>query len=203
MVVRVGLCMLQGARHAHIRSLELASEECNIPILIHELRTASQFKKYKCDVYVLPGGETTTMPRTGGSIENGGSGLLQPLFSHLRESNAPVLGTCAGAILLCDPDDGGEPLLPASIERNAYGRQVDSFQDSVNVRLFDGEFPGVFIRAPRFEQSSINCEGIATHDGEIVGILHKSRVALTFHPELTDDSRFHVWLLQQALNSSE
>ena len=104
---------------------------------------------------------------------------------------------------MCGPDDGGEPLLPARIERNAYGRQVDSFQDSVNVRLFDGEFPGVFIRAPRFEQSSINCEGIATHDGEIVGILHESRVALTFHPELTDDSRFHVWLLQQALNSSE
>ena len=74
MVVRVGLCMLQGARHAHIRSLEHASEEGNIPIIIHELRTASQFKKYKCDVYVLPGGETTTMRRTGGSLENGGSG---------------------------------------------------------------------------------------------------------------------------------
>ena len=203
MVVRVGLCMLQGARHAHIRSLERASEQSGIAISVHELRTASHFMKHECDVYILPGGETTTMRRTGARVELGGSGLLPALFSHLRESNAPVLGTCAGAILLCEPEDGGEPLLPARIGRNAYGRQVDSFQDAVNVQLFNREYPGVFIRAPRFDQSSINCHKIANHNGEVVGIMHDNRVALTFHPELTEDPGFHVWLLNQASNSSE
>ena len=203
MVVRVGLCMLQGARHAHIRSLERASEQSGISISIHELRTASQFMKHECDVYILPGGETTTLRRTGARLELGGSGLLPVLFSHLRESNPPVLGTCAGAILLCVPEDGGAPLLPASIDRNAYGRQVDSFQDTVNVQLFNREFQGVFIRAPRFDQSSINCHSIANRNGEVVGIMHNNRVALTFHPELTDDPGFHVWLLQQGSDSSE
>tara|TARA_Y100000768_G_scaffold385187_1_gene370770 strand:- start:725 stop:1336 length:612 start_codon:yes stop_codon:yes gene_type:complete len=203
MVVRVGLCMLQGARHAHIRSLQHASELSGIQILIHELRTELQFQKYHCDVFILPGGESTTMRKTGGARESGGSGLLPALFSHLRESNSPVLGTCAGAILLCDPEDGGEPLFPASIDRNAYGRQMDSFQDVIDVSLFNSQFPGVFIRAPRFNQSSIRCDSIVFHEKEVVGIKHNSRMALTFHPELTNDSRFHVWLLQQASHSSE
>ena len=203
MVVRVGLCMLQGARHAHIRSLHNASNQTGIEISIHELRTESQFSKQNCDVYILPGGESTTMRKTGGDTAMGGSGLLPAFFSHLRKTNLPVLGTCAGAILLCEPRDGGEALLPASIERNAYGRQTDSFQDTINVSLFDGEFPGVFIRAPRFDQSSIQCKSIALHGKEVVGIMHNSRMALTFHPELTEDCRFHVWLLQQASHSSE
>ena len=204
MVVRVGLCMLQGARHAHIRSLQQASERSGIEIDICELRTESQLLKQHCDAYILPGGESTTLRRTGGDAKSGGSGILPALFSHLRESNTPVLGTCAGAILLCDPRDGGDPLLPASIDRNAYGRQTESFQDIVTVSLFDiAEFPGVFIRAPRFEQSSIRCESIALHNEEVVGIRHDSRMALTFHPELTEDSRFHIWLLQQASHSSE
>jgi 5'-phosphate synthase pdxT subunit len=203
MVVRVGLCMLQGARHAHIQSLQHASEQSGIEILIHELRTESQFQKYHCDVFILPGGESTTMRKTGGDRESGGSGLLPALFSHLRESNSPVLGTCAGAILLCNPDDGGAPLFPASIDRNAYGRQTDSFQDVLDVSLFNSQFPGVFIRAPRFNQSSIRCDSIAFHENEVVGIKYNSRMALTFHPELTNDSRFHVWLLQQASHSSE
>ena len=168
MVVRVGLCMLQGARHAHIQSLQHASEQSGIEILIHELRTESQFQKYHCDVFILPGGESTTMRKTGGDRESGGSGLLPALFSHLRESNSPVLGTCAGAILLCNPDDGGEPLFPASIDRNAYGRQTDSFQDVLDVSLFNSQFPGVFIRAPRFNQSSIRCDSIVFHENEVV-----------------------------------
>ena len=202
MVVRVGLCMLQGGRHAHIRSIQQASELSGINISIHELRTESQFQKNICDVYILPGGESTTMRKTGGDCKSGGSGLLPALFSHLRESNSPVLGTCAGAILLCDPEDGGEPLFPAKIDRNAYGRQTDSFQDVIEVSLFNDQFPGVFIRAPRFNQSSIDCDSIVFHGDEVVGIKQNSRVALTFHPELTNDSRFHVWLLQEASNSS-
>ena len=203
MVVRVGLCMLQGARHAHIQSLQQASNQSGIEILIHELRTESQFRKDICDVYILPGGESTTMRKTGGGSESGGSGLLPALFSYLRESNSPVLGTCAGAILLCDPKDGGEPLFPANIDRNAYGRQADSFQDVIEVSLFKDKFQGIFIRAPRFNQSSIGCEPVVFHGEEVVGIKHNSRLALTFHPELTNDSRFHVWLLQQASHSSE
>ena len=94
-------------------------------------------------------------------------------------------------------------MFPANIDRNAYGRQTDSFQDVIEVSLFKDKFQGIFIRAPRFNQSSIGCEPVVFHGEEVVGIKHNSRLALTFHPELTNDSRFHVWLLQQASHSSE
>ena len=191
----VGVLALQGGFEKHKKILD--------KIGVQSTFVKNEIDLYRTDALIIPGGESTTLRRTGGAVELGGSGLLSSLFSHLRESNSPVLGTCAGAILLCDPDDGGDSLLPAAIDRNAYGRQKASFQDLVKVNLFDSEFPGVFIRAPRFVQSSIHCDKVATHGDEVVGILHKSRLALTFHPELTDDPRFHVWLLQQASNSSQ
>ena len=203
MVIRIGLAMLQGARHEHAQALYNAADELKLEIEVIPLRSKVDIIGEKIDGIILPGGESTTMRKTGGDLESGGSGLLPALFSHLRESNSPVLGTCAGAILLCNPDDGGEPLFPASIDRNAYGRQTDSFQDVLDVSLFNSQFPGVFIRAPRFNQSSIRCDSIVFHENEVVGIKHNSRMALTFHPELTNDSRFHVWLLQQASHSSE
>ena len=87
----------------YVQSLQHASEQSGIEILIHELRTESQFQKYHSDVFILPGGESTTMRKTGGDIESEEVDL-PALFSHLREFNSPVLGTCAGAILLCNPD---------------------------------------------------------------------------------------------------
>lgn len=202
-MVEVGLCMIQGARHAHIRALDSAAEYLNCPLVIHELRTREDVIKTPCDAYVLPGGESTVMRLTGGPEEHGGSGLLPALFERLRHTDATVLGTCAGAILLCDPQDGGQPLIPATIDRNAYGRQVDSFQSIIDAPLLSRSFPGVFIRAPRFESLSVDAKVAANNGDEPVGVISGRRLALTFHPELTEDFGFHIWLLNTAMGPIE
>jgi len=199
--LEIGLCMLQGARHIHIAALERAATELDIRINIHQLRTESDLDAVATtlNAVVLPGGESTTMRLTGGAEESGGSGLLPNLFSLLRSrQELPVLATCAGAILLCEPQDGGRPLIDAQIDRNAYGRQADSFESQISANLLEREFPGVFIRAPRFSSLGGNAKVAATSGIETVGVLTGCRLALAFHPELSSDSGFHRWLLAAA-----
>ena len=103
----------------------------------------------------------------------------------------------------CDPQDGGQPLIPATIDRNAYGRQVDSFQSIIDAPLLSRSFPGVFIRAPRFESLSVGAKVAANNGDEPVGVISGRRLALTFHPELTEDFGFHIWLLNTAMGPIE
>ena len=188
--------MLQGARHTHMAALHVAAEQSGIEIEIHELRKAVDLVNAQPHAIVFPGGESTTMRLTG---NDPASGLLPALFDWIREDSArPVLGTCAGAILLCDPQDDGDRLVAAEIDRNAYGRQADSFQSALDAKILDRQFPGVFIRAPRFTSVGDSVEVVVTHDSEVVGVKHGNRLALTFHPELSEDSGFHEWLLQTA-----
>ena len=193
-MLRIGLVMLQGARHVHMSALQRAADECSIEISLHELRMASDLVEADPHALVLPGGESTTMRLTGNHET---SGLLPAVFGWIRsDSSRPVLGTCAGAILLSDPQDGGAPLIPASIDRNAYGSQSDSFQDEVYSEMLGRKFPGVFIRAPRFDLIDDSALIAATHEEEVVGIRHGNRLALTFHPELSTDTGFHRWLIE-------
>ena len=193
-MLRIGLVMLQGARHVHMSALQRAADECSIEISLHELRMASDLVEAAPHALVLPGCESTTMRLTGNHET---SGLLPAVFDWIRNApSRPVLGTCAGAILLSDPQDGGAPLIPASIDRNAYGSQSDSFQDEVYSEMLGREFPGVFIRAPRFDSIDDSAQVAATHEGEVVGFRHGNRLALTFHPELSTDTGFHRWLIE-------
>ena len=193
-MLRIGLVMLQGARHVHMSALQRAADECSIEISLHELRMESDLVEADPHALVLPGGESTTMRLTGNHET---SGLLPAVFDWIRnDPSRPVLGTCAGAILLSDPQDGGAPLIPACIDRNAYGSQSDSFQDEVYSEMLGREFPGVFIRAPRFDSIDDSAQVAATHEGEVVGIRHGNRLALTFHPELSTDTGFHRWLIE-------
>ena len=195
-MLRIGLVMLQGARHAHISTLEQASEETGIGIEIYELRKASDLAYADPHALVIPGGESTTMRLTGNDPK---SSLLPAIFDWIRSNDElPVLATCAGAILLAHPDDGGKPLVDATVERNAFGSQSESFQSPLDALALDREFPGVFIRAPRFAATSSHSEVTATLGGEVVGVRTQNRMALTFHPELSSDSGFHVWLLETA-----
>ena len=186
-MVVIGIAMLQGARHAHIDAIQRAATELSIEIEIVELRTMEDLEKHPIDALMLPGGESTVM-RLRGNDEV--SRLLPSLYEWMRENESrPVLATCAGAILLADPQDGGEPLVDAEIDRNAFGRQADSFESAL-----DCGFPGVFIRAPRFGE--VRDEVECTLSGEVVGVRRGNRIALTFHPELSDDSRYHRMLLE-------
>lgn len=186
-MVVVGIAMLQGARHAHIDAIQRASDELSLTTKVVELRTVEDLQQQDIDALLLPGGESTVM-RLRGNDE--ASRLLPALFAWMRENEArPVLATCAGAILLADPQDGGPPLVDAEIDRNAYGGQVDSFESTL-----DCGFPGVFIRAPRFGEVRDDVE--CTLSGEAVGVRNGNRIALTFHPELSNDSRYHRMLLE-------
>lgn len=186
-MVVIGIAMLQGARHAHIEAIQRAASELSMDVEIVELRTVEDLQQQPIDALMLPGGESTVMRLRG---NDAASRLLPALFAWMRENDSrPVLATCAGAILLADPQDGGEPLVDAEIDRNAYGGQADSFESAL-----DCGFPGIFIRAPRFGEvrDSIEC----TLDGEVVGVRKGNRIALTFHPELSEDSRYHRMLLE-------
>lgn len=146
---------------------------------------------------MIPGGESTTM-----TLLMERMGLLEPLRKALA-AGLPAFGTCAGAILLADAlddaRDGQRPLGAlggVSLRRNAWGRQVDSFEAPVAVEGLEGEFPGVFIRAPRFESTG-DADVIARlDDGEPVGVREGKVMALAFHPELSGDVRLHQEFLK-------
>jgi 5'-phosphate synthase pdxT subunit len=230
-MLRVGLAMLQGARHEHAEALRGAANELGLPLEIVQCRRSDDIDG-TLDALVLPGGESTTM-----RIASQHESLLSALFSWMEaHPNRPVLGTCAGAILLAEPGDQRSPFIAASISRNAWGRQRDSFEAVVSVSLqapqavhqhgyepaqrdrfahqplevasqgaaavVDG-FPGVFIRAPRFNPNGLEATPIATLGEEVVGVLDGSRLGVTFHPELTLDRRFHRWLLTAATLNKE
>ncbi len=177
--------MLQGARHEHMQALQKAAQSMNLEIDIRQLRKSSDIEGI--DALVLPGGESTAM-----KIASQSEDLYAGLWDYLQQEGIPVLGTCAGAILLSQ-----QKLINTQIERNAFGRQRESFQSQIKMNI-DGEseFPGIFIRAPRFTGECNN--PIAWLGDEVVGVLEGNKMALTFHPELTDDLRFHIWLLNSA-----
>ena len=227
-MLRIGLAMLQGARHEHEEALLASAIDLNLDVEIVHLRSAKDVDE-TIDALVLPGGESTAMRKASTS-----EGLLDGLYSWMEEHDGrPVLGTCAGAILLAMPDGDRPPFVQAEISRNAWGRQRQSFEAPVDVDLplhqsssvkvirtadefghtpltVDGKgndedstmFPGVFIRAPRFDSASVKCEVIARFRDEVVGVIDGSKCAVTFHPELTGDRRFHTWLLLQMIKQT-
>ena len=229
-MLRVGLAMLQGARHEHAEALRGAAKELGVEVDIVECRRADHVDD-TLDALILPGGESTTM-RIASRYES----LLVALFAWMDDHpERPVLGTCAGAILLASPEGDRPPYLAAGISRNAWGRQRESFEAVVEVNLEVPEadyqqsepagrdrfahqplevtsqaasalrdgFPGVFIRAPRFDQEALNCTPVVHLGEEVVGVLDGKKLGVTFHPELTLDRRFHRWLLHEAINATE
>ena len=200
-MLRIGLVMLQGARHAHLHALNEAAKDLQIEVEIFELRHKNDLLQCNPQAIVLPGGESTTMRLVGNSLN---SQLLPALFQLMREnSNLPVLGTCAGAILLSDPQDNGEKIVDANISRNAFGNQSESFQSVINSPLLSRDFPGIFIRAPRFLDLGGEASIVALIDDETVGVRTNNRIALTFHPELSGDFAFHKWLINKAAEVSK
>ena len=200
-MLRIGLVMLQGARHAHLYALKEAAKDLQIEVEIFELRNKNDLLQCNPQAIVLPGGESTTMRLVGNSLN---SQLLPALFQLMREnSNLPVLGTCAGAILLSDPQDNGEKIVDANISRNAFGNQSESFQSVINSSLLSRDFPGIFIRAPRFLDLGGEASIVASIDDETVGVRTNNRIALTFHPELSGDFAFHKWLINKAAEVSK
>lgn len=179
----IGVLALQGAFRAHVERLSALGAN------VRKVRTAAQLD----DVHalVMPGGESTTMSNLLMS-----AGLFTPIAERL-EAGMPVLGTCAGMILLAEKIlDGRDDqrhfgVLDITVRRNGYGRQINSFETDLDIEGLDRPFHGVFIRAPRVESVGPDVQVLARREGDPVFVRQGVVLATGFHPELTDDGRIH------------
>ena len=185
--LHVGVLALQGAVREHCQAL------AGLGVLPVEVRSPSDLEGV--DMLVLPGGESTTM-----SLLLGSSGLMEPLNERLREG-MPAFGTCAGMILLGTrivdgrPDQRALGAIDIDVRRNAFGRQVDSFEADLPVRGLDAPLHAVFIRAPVVERVGPEVEVLAEVDGRAVCCRQGPVVVSAFHPELSGDTRLHELFL--------
>ncbi|WP_034508895.1 pyridoxal 5'-phosphate synthase glutaminase subunit PdxT [Blastococcus sp. URHD0036] len=187
----IGVLALQGDVREHLAALAAEGADA-VPVRRPEELAA-------VDGLVLPGGESTTIAKLAARF-----GLMEPLRAAVR-SGLPVYGSCAGMVLLADrlldaPADqetvGG---LDVTVRRNAFGRQVDSFESTV--RLGEATVPAVFIRAPWVEEAGPQVEVLGrvvggAGDGKIVAVRQGSLLATSFHPELTGDRRVHALFVE-------
>lgn len=185
--LRIGVLACQGGFEAHARMLaELGAE-------VSEVRLPPDLETL--DGLVIPGGESTTISK---AIER--DALAAPIREHLRSGGA-ILGTCAGMIV-CDRDHLG--LIDARARRNAFGRQLQSFEASVDVEGLGSEpIRAVFIRAPWVEEYGQAVEVLASWEQHPVVVRERHVLTTSFHPELTDDSRLHALFMAMAAGARE
>jgi 5'-phosphate synthase pdxT subunit len=180
--VRIGVLALQGAFAEHLATLDAIGVEGVAVRLPRDLEGL--------DGLIIPGGESTTMRRL---IERWG--LREPIL-ELAASGAPLFGTCAGMIVMSREIGGEAPILPlldATVERNAFGRQLESFETELSVPVLgDRPVRAVFIRAPIVERVGPDVDVLARlEDGRIVAVRERNIIATAFHPELAGETRFH------------
>lgn len=189
--MRVAVLALQGAFIEHERMLESLGAE------VFEVRNLDDWNQPK-DALVIPGGESTAMGRIMSD-----EGLLSPIREAIS-NGLPVMGTCAGLILLaknCIESNGEQSLnhrlgtMNISVHRNAYGRQLGSFNHVASIRGVGEDYPMTFIRAPYIAEVSEGVEVLSEVDGRITMAREGKQLAVAFHPELTSDVRVHEYFL--------
>jgi 5'-phosphate synthase pdxT subunit len=194
-VPRIGVLAVQGAVREHVAAIRDVGAE---PVEVRLPRDLVDV-----DALILPGGESTTMRRLIDAY-----GLREPIAALARRGS-PMLGTCAGMILLSSRIDGGEGpvfgLLDIGVRRNAYGRQLESFEADLDVSGLDGgPLHGVFIRAPGVTDVGPEVEVLARDpDGRPVAVRQGRVLATAFHPELTPDRRLHRLLARLVEEAAE
>jgi 5'-phosphate synthase pdxT subunit len=184
--MKAGVLALQGDFREHAKVFAAAGA---IPI---EVRTAEQLGEVDC--LAIPGGESTTIGKLAHAY-----GLVEPLRERAAQG-MPILGTCAGMIVLAREVLGGDPLfalMDITVRRNAYGRQVDSFETDVEVRGVDHPVRGVFIRAPWIERVGPDVDVLAVFEDRPVVLEQGSLVVASFHPELVGETGLHDYLLRK------
>jgi len=185
--LRIGVLASQGDFAAHTEMLRSLGAE---PV---EVRNPDELEEL--DGLVIPGGESTTITK---AIERDG---LEPAIRAHAEDGRPILGTCAGMIV-CDREHLG--LVDATAERNAFGRQIASFEVELQIEgLGPDPVRAVFIRAPRIVSHGDDVEVLASVDGHPIAVRQGQIVLCAFHPELTDDSRMHALLMALATAARE
>lgn len=192
--MKIGVLALQGDVSEHVAALEMAMAHLSISGSIIPVRRPPELEGLAG--LLMPGGESTTIAKQLDRFN-----LRKPIID-MANSGTPLMGTCAGCILLSSEilDQGKRPVQPLglmdiSVRRNAWGRQAESFEMPLKIQGLDSEFHGIFIRAPRIERIGADVKSLAHVESEHVMVRQKNMLALTFHPELSHDSRVHALFL--------
>lgn len=186
--MKIGVLALQGAVAEHIKSLQQAGADEVVAVKWPQDLEG-------LDGLVLPGGESTTIGKLMNKYE-----LMEPV-REMAKRGVPMFGTCAGLILLSNRINGQDwahiGALNALVDRNSFGRQVDSFEADLNVQGLEGDepYPAVFIRAPHIMEVGDNVDVLCTYNDRIVTARQGNLLGASFHPELTDDVRLHKYFL--------
>lgn len=183
--INIGVLGLQGAVAEHVRMLETADVEVRVVKKLEDLEGL--------DGLVIPGGESTTISKLMNKY-----GFMEAIREFARDGR-PLMGTCAGAILLANrinnQEDAHLKLMDVKVERNAFGRQKESFEVSLPIKGVAEDFPAVFIRAPYIMEVGANGEVLSQYEDKIVAARDGQYIACAFHPELTEDNRFHQYFV--------
>jgi len=188
----IGVLALQGAFASHIKCLREIDCDAREVRTVHDLEGV--------EALVMPGGESSTMSQL---LES--SGLFNEIDRRLRDG-FPVFGTCAGMILLADRVIDGRDdqrcfhAIDIAVRRNAFGRQVDSFEAEIDTNV--GLFHGVFIRAPRIEGIGDSVEVLGTLNNEPVLVRNSNVLAASFHPEISGDIRLHEYFVSSIVQTA-
>lgn len=194
--MKTGVIAVQGAVPEHLKMIRTAMEKLGIRGQAVPVRSRRELDTV--DHLIIPGGESTTISRLLKRFD------LSERIVELGNGGLPIMGTCAGCILLAKEGDEevaktGTKLLhliDLAVERNAFGRQRESFEVPIKVKGLKDKFPAVFIRAPAISRTWGKCEGLAEYEGRMVMAKQGNILALTFHPELSGDSGIHEMFLQ-------
>ena len=182
--MKAGVLALQGDFREHARVLAA------VGVTPVEVRTVQELAEVDC--LVIPGGESTAIGKLARA-----DGLVEPVRERAA-AGMPVLGTCAGMIVVAERVEGGEPLfalMDITVRRNAYGRQVDSFEADLDVQGIEHPVRGVFIRAPWVEEVGTEVRVLAEHEGHPVVLEQGNLLVASFHPELVGETGLHRYLL--------
>ncbi|QBP42936.1 pyridoxal 5'-phosphate synthase glutaminase subunit PdxT [Paenisporosarcina antarctica] len=189
-MVKIGVLALQGAVREHINSIEASGAQAVVVKRTEDLA--------EIDGLILPGGESTTMRRLLDLY-----GMMEPLRAFAKAGN-PMFGTCAGLILLADSLVGYDQphigVMNVTVERNSFGRQVDSFEAPLSIKGIADDFPAVFIRAPHITEVGPKTDVLCEHNGRIVMAQQGQFLGCSFHPELTDDHRVTAYFVHLVEN---
>lgn len=192
-MTKIGVLGLQGAVREHVRSIEESGAEAVVVKRVEQLD--------EIDGLILPGGESTTMRKLIDKYN------FMDKLKEFAHDGKPVFGTCAGLILLAKRVVGYEEphigVMDVTVERNSFGRQVDSFEAELDITGVAEDFPAVFIRAPHIVDAGENVEVISKHDGRIVAAREGNILGCSFHPELTDDNRITAYFVQMVKEAQD
>ena len=195
--MKIGVLNIQGAVSEHFSMINKTFKELEIRGKIILVKNKEDVKQI--DGLILPGGESTTISRL---ILK--TGIHDMILKRVENKDLPIMGTCAGSILLAKKIKNQQKkniktleIMDMEIERNAFGRQKESFETDIKIKGLDAPFHAVFIRAPIIRKTWGSCKPLSNLNKEtIIAAQQDNLIALTFHPELTDDTRIHKYFLK-------